>query len=81
MNEENEMSNLSINVEVLAGTSIEKAIVEAKDLAQRMDLAFVKFNFNGVRMSVSRGADVEGMSWRYGKALVRERVEDKRVTG
>jgi hypothetical protein len=81
MNEENEMSNLSINVEVLAGTSIEKAIVEAKDLAQRMELAFVKFNFNGVHMSVSRSADVEGMSWRYGKALVRERVEDKRVIG
>ena len=75
------MSNFSINVEVLAGTSIEQAIVEAKDLAQRMNLAFVKFNFNGVHMSVSRSADVEGMSWRYGKALVRERVEDKRVTG
>jgi hypothetical protein len=67
------MRNLSITVEVLAGTSIEQAITEAKDLAQRIDLAFVKFNFNGVRMSVSRKADVEGMSWKYGKALIRGR--------
>jgi hypothetical protein len=73
------MSNLSINVDVLAGTSIEQAITEAKDLAQRMELAFVTFNFNGVHMSVGRGADVEGMSWRYGKALAREKVEDKYV--
>lgn len=75
------MSNLSINIEVLADTPIEQAITEAKCLAQRMDLAFVKFNFNGVRMSVSRDADVEGMSWKYGKALGGEKVEDKYVIG
>ena len=75
------MSNLSINVEVLTGTSVEQAIVEAKDLAQRMDLAFVKFTFNGVRMSVSRDADVEGMSWKCGKALIRGEVEYRYVTG
>jgi hypothetical protein len=63
------MSNLSINVELLAGTSIEQAIVEAKDLAQRMDLAFVKFNFNGVRMSVSRNADVSELAEEYGYAF------------
>jgi hypothetical protein len=75
------MSNFSIEVEVLAGTSIEEAIAEAKDLAQRMDLAFVKFNFNGVRMSVSRDADVEGMSWKYGKALIRGEAEHRYVIG
>jgi len=63
------MSNLSINVEVALGTSIEQAITEAKDLAQRMDLAFVKFNFNGVRMSVSRKADVSELAEEYGYAL------------
>ena len=63
------MSSLSINVEVLAGTSIEKAIAEAKDLAQRMDLAFVEFSFNGVSMSVSQNADVEEMSFKYGQAM------------
>jgi hypothetical protein len=69
MNEGNEMSNLYITVEVLGGTSIEKAIAEAKDLAQRMNLAFVVFNFNGVRMSVSQNADVERMSVKYGNAM------------
>ena len=59
-------------MEVLAGTSIEEAITEAKDLAQRMNLAFVKFNFNGVRMLISRGADVPALAWRYAKALTRE---------
>ena len=66
------MSNFSIEVEVMAGTSIEEAVTEAKDLAQRMNLAFVMFNFNGVRMSISCEADVPSLVWRYAKALDRE---------
>ncbi len=66
------MNNFSIEVEVMAGTSIEEAIAEAKDLAQRMKLAYVKFNFNGVRMSISCKADVPALAWRYAKALTRE---------
>lgn len=66
------MSNFSIEVEVLAGTSIEEAIIEAKDLAQRMNLAYVMFNFNGVRMSISQEADIPALAWRYAKALERE---------
>lgn len=59
------MSNLSTTVEILAGTSIEQAIIEAKGLAQRMDLAFVKFNFNGVQVSVSQNADVYNLAQDY----------------
>lgn len=66
------MSNFSIEVEVLAGTSIEEAITEAKDLAQRMNLAFVMFNLNGVRMSISCEADVDELAEDYRYALSRE---------
>lgn len=66
------MSNFSIEVDVLAGTSIEEAIMEAKDLAQRMKLAYVKFKFNGVRMSISRRADVDELAEEYRYALSRE---------
>lgn len=68
------MSNFSIEVEVLAGTSIEEAITEAKDLAQRMNLAFVKFNFNGVGVSVSQVAHVEWLLQKYLKALSGEDI-------
>jgi len=68
------MSNFSIEVEVLAGTSIEEAIMEAKDLAQRMNLAFVKFKFNGVRMSVGSNADVKDAAWQYATVLNLEEI-------
>lgn len=57
------MSNITIDVEFLAGTSINKAISEAKQKAIQWDVAYVCFNFNGVSMSVGKNADVdEGIS-------------------
>ncbi len=66
------MSNLIINVKLLAGTHIRQAIAEAKDLAERMDLAYVVFDFNSVKMSVSRRADVNELAEEYKYALHRE---------
>lgn len=45
-------SNMCLNVEFLAGTSLEDALVEAKDKACKFDLAYVCFDFNGCNFSV-----------------------------
>lgn len=37
------MSNIIINVEFLAGTSVAQAVTEARTLAIKNDLAFVKW--------------------------------------
>ncbi len=52
------MSNATINIEFLAGTTIHDAVTEAKEKAGRLDLAFACFDFNGVSMSIGRNADI-----------------------
>lgn len=44
-------SNISIKVEFLAGTSITQCLDEAKEKAILWDVAYVKFDFNGVKVS------------------------------
>ncbi len=51
-------SNMILEVEFLAGTDIKDAISEAKVKCEKLDLAFIKFNFNGVKVSVLRDTDV-----------------------
>ena len=53
------MSNISLNVEFMAGTSIEDAIKEARLLAVRLHIAYVVFKFNGVSCSVSRNPNID----------------------
>ncbi len=48
------MASLSLQVEVLAGTSIRRATLEARELARKLDLAYVKFSFNGVNVSIGQ---------------------------
>ena len=62
-------SNMTINVEFLAGTKIEDAVKEAKEKAQQLDVAFICFNFNGVHLSIGRNADVSDVvnQWKYGE--------------
>ncbi len=52
-------SNMKIEVEFLAGTRIEDVIAEAKQKALQWDVAYVGFNFNGVRFSIGRNAVVQ----------------------
>lgn len=59
------MSNITINVDFLAGISIEHAIGEAKEKACVWNVAYVCFSFNGVKISVSQKADVEEMVEKY----------------
>lgn len=52
-------SSICIKIEFLAGTSIEDAILEAKEKACAWRVAYVTFNFNGTSFSVSHKADVD----------------------
>jgi hypothetical protein len=52
-------SNITIKVEFLAGTEIEKAVTEAKQKAELWQVAYVAFKFNGVSFSIGANADVE----------------------
>ena len=52
------MSKMAIEVEFLAGTDIKDAIEEAKQKAEKLDLAYVKFDFNGVSFCIGQNANV-----------------------
>jgi len=52
-------SNMTINVEFLAGTSLEDALQEAKQKAGDMDVVYVCFRFNGSNFSIGRNADID----------------------
>lgn len=59
------MSNLIISVEILAGTQLEDAIKEASELARRLNVAYISFNFNGIEISVSKWPNVEKIVGEY----------------
>ena len=52
-------SNMSIEVEFLVGTSFLEACEEAHDKAIEWGVAYVKFDFNGVRVSVGQRAVID----------------------
>ena len=53
------MSKLILDVSVLGGADIDVAIQEAKDLAIKLDLAYVKFKFNNHTLSISQRCFVQ----------------------
>jgi len=59
------MSNVCLNIEFLAGTSIDKAAEEAIELVNKLGIAYVRFDFNGVKCSVGRNAKVETVVEHY----------------
>jgi len=52
-------SNMELTVEFLAGTGLEDAIIEAKDKARLLNVAYIKFSFNGVEFAVGGNADIK----------------------
>jgi len=48
----------TLSVSFLAGTSIREAVTQAKELAEKLNISYVHFNFNGVSLSISPDADV-----------------------
>jgi len=53
------VSNICVSVEFLAGTSIEGAVQEAVEKCKLWQVGYVKFNFNGVNMSVKGNTNVD----------------------
>jgi hypothetical protein len=53
------MSNMIIDVKFLPGTTIENALREAKEMANKLDVAYIKFKFNDTSISIGRNADLE----------------------
>ncbi len=62
-------SNMTIKVEFLPGTSVEHAIMEAKIKASLWNVAYVCFDFNGVRFSISAKADIEKALAKWEKVI------------
>lgn len=52
-------NNMVLNVEFLAGTTIEAALQEAITKAHECNLAYVCFNFNGVSFSIGQYANID----------------------
>lgn len=71
------MTNMISRVEFLAGTSVKQAVYEARTLARANNLAYVKFDFNGVSFSVSQKADPDKCEQLYNE--VRMSGDDKWV--
>jgi hypothetical protein len=59
------MSNITIEVEFLAGTDLLVAVDEAKSLARRLDIAYVKYKFNGISFSIGQDADSRFVEMAY----------------
>ena len=51
-------SNISIEAEFLAGTDVHGAIQEARELAQKLGVAYIKFKFNDRKLSIGQTADL-----------------------
>lgn len=52
-------SNITIEVEFLAGTDIKEAVQEAKEKANAWNISYVRFSFNGTPFSVGKNADID----------------------
>ena len=52
------MSDIKLKVEFLAGTSFKQSLVEAKDLAVKLNVAYVTYNFNGIDVSIGQNASL-----------------------
>lgn len=55
------MSQMTIEVEFLAGTEIKQAVTEAKEKAALWQVSYVCFKFNGVNFSIGATADIENV--------------------
>lgn len=61
------MSNAIITLEFLAETALSDALQEAKDKADKFDVACIHFNFNGIRFDISKETNIEDIFNRYNK--------------
>jgi len=59
------MSNLMVHVDILAGTTLEEAMQEAKVFCKQLGVAYVTFNFNSLNCRISDEADIEALMQKY----------------
>ena len=59
------MSKITIRVEFLAGTDFRSAAAEAKEKADTWGVAYITFDFNGTRVSVSQKANIDDLYNEY----------------
>ena len=62
-------SNMEITVSFLGGTCFQEAAQEAKEYAVKSNLAYVRFDFNGIHCAISQRADVEKAKEKFLDAL------------
>lgn len=61
--------SMEIQVEFLAGASIGEAVEQSLDMLKILPmLAYVKFDFNGLRVCVNRNSSIENLTERLTKA-------------
>ena len=60
---------MNLTVDFSAGTSFQDACAEAKDFAIKMNLGWVKFNFNGISCSISKKCDIDSAYEKFLKVL------------
>lgn len=48
------MMPLSIEAEFLVGTNFPKSVRDANTLCKKLDIAYVKYDFNGIKISVGQ---------------------------
>ena len=61
--------SMEVSVSFLAGTSIQDACTEARRFAITNNLAYVKFDFNGISCSISQMCSVEKAAEKFLSAL------------
>ncbi len=53
-----QMSKMTMTVSFVAGTSLREALIEAREKARKLDVAYIRFSFNSVSFAVSPEADI-----------------------
>jgi len=67
------MSVFTLKLEVMVGTEFKEAVSEAKELVERLGIAWIKFKFNGVRVSVNWKSDPDDLYEKFQEALCSEK--------
>lgn len=53
------MSNMIVQVRFIEGSNIIDCLIEAQDLATKLNVAYVEFKFNGIDVSIAPHVDVD----------------------
>jgi hypothetical protein len=59
------MSNASIKVSFSLGTEFRQSVIEARRIARILDLAYVQYDFNEVKVYIGQSADIEKAREQY----------------